>query len=71
MYPETYQVLEGVAHYLLQRGQNEESVDQVILVKATRGDKVIGPQNYGHVTINASERTLKMVNWVCRSFESL
>jgi glucose-6-phosphate isomerase len=41
------------------------------LVKATRGDKVIIPPNYGHVTINPSEKSLKMANWVCRSFEPL
>jgi len=70
-YPEVYEVLDGDAHYLLQRARNEESVDEVILVKATRGDKVIVPPNYGHVTVNPSERTLKMANWVCRSFVSL
>ncbi len=70
-YPEIYEVLDGDAHYLLQRAQNEEIVNDVILVKASRGDKVIVPPNYGHVTINPSERTLKMANWVCRSFESL
>jgi glucose-6-phosphate isomerase len=32
---------------------------------------VIVPPNYGHVTINPSEKTLKMANWVSRSFESL
>jgi glucose-6-phosphate isomerase, archaeal len=70
-YPEIYEVLEGDAHYLLQRAQNEDAVDDVILVKATRGDKVIVPPNYGHVTINPSKRTLKMANWVCRSFDSV
>ena len=70
-YPELYEVLEGEAHYLLQRTQNEGSVDNVILVKATRGDKVIVPPNHGHVTINPSDRVLKMANWVCRSFASL
>jgi len=70
-YPEVYEVLDGEAHYMLQRAQNEQSVDDVILVKATRGDKVIVPPNYGHVTINPSEKTLKMANWVSRSFESL
>jgi glucose-6-phosphate isomerase len=70
-YPEVYEVLDGEAHYLLQHAQNEHSVDEVILVKATHGDKVIIPPNYGHVTINPSEKTLKMANWVCRSFESL
>jgi glucose-6-phosphate isomerase len=70
-YPEVYEVLDGEAHYLLQRAKDEESVDDVLLVKATRGDKVIVPPNYGHVTINTSERTLKMANWVCRSFDSV
>jgi glucose-6-phosphate isomerase, archaeal len=70
-YPEVYEVLDGDAHYLLQHTHNEHSVDEVILVKATRGDKVIVPPNYGHVTINPSEKTLTMANWVCRSFESL
>jgi glucose-6-phosphate isomerase, archaeal len=70
-YPEVYEVLDGDAHYMLQRAQNEHRVDEVILVKATRGDKVIVPPNYGHVTINPSEKTLKMANWVSRSFESL
>ncbi len=70
-HPELYEVLEGDAHYLLQRPQNEESVDDVILVKATLGDKLIVPPNYGHVTINPSDRVLKMANWVCWSFESV
>ena len=69
-YPEVYEVLDGDAHYLLQSAKNEYSVDEVLLVKATKGDKVIIPPNYGHVTINPSEKTLKMANWVCRSFES-
>ncbi|MGZ4890664.1 MAG: glucose-6-phosphate isomerase family protein [Halobacteriota archaeon] len=69
-YPEVYEVLDGDAHYLLQRADNH-GVDEVLLVKATKGDKVIIPPNYGHVTINPSEKTLKMANWVCRSFESL
>src|SRR5665647_3126159 len=51
--------------------EHDVSVDEVIIVKTTRGDKVIVPPNYGHVTINPSEKTLKMANWVCRSFESL
>ena len=70
-YPEVYEVLDGDAHYLLQRAHNAHGVDEVILVNATRGDKVIIPPNYGHVTINPSEKTLTMANWVCRSFEAL
>lgn len=34
-YPELCEVLKGDAHNLLQRTQNNHSVDEVILVKAT------------------------------------
>ena len=70
-YPELYEVLDGEAHYLLQRRRDGDSVDDVLLVRAMQGDKVIVPPNYGHVTINPSEETLKMANWVCRWFEPL
>ena len=73
-YPEMYEVLEGEAHYLLQRREEErgtEKITDVIVVKAKEGDKVIIPPNYGHVTINPSEATLKMANWVARAFSSI
>lgn len=73
-YPEIYEVLEGEAHYLLQRREEEggtEKITDVVLVKAKEGDKVIIPPNYGHVTINPSETTLKMANWVASAFASI
>jgi glucose-6-phosphate isomerase len=74
-YPEMYEVLEGEAHYLLQKREEEErgieKITDVIVVKAKKGDKVIVPPNYGHVTINPSESTLKMANWVARTFSSI
>jgi len=73
-YPEMYEVLEGEAHYLLQRREEErgtEKITDVMVVKAKEGDKVIIPPNYGHVTINPSETTLKMANWVARAFSSI
>jgi glucose-6-phosphate isomerase len=72
--PEMYEVLEGQAHYLLQRREEERSTEKitdVIVVKAKEGDKVIIPPNYGHVTINPSKTTLKMANWVARTFSSI
>jgi len=68
-YPELYHVLEGEAHYLLQKNDGG-GVSDVVLVKASRGDNVIIPPGYGHVTINASGKELKMGNWVCRDFNS-
>ena len=73
-YPEIYEVLEGEAHYLLQCRDEEkgtEKITDVVVVKAKKGDKVIIPPNYGHVTINPSEATLKMANWVARAFSSI
>ena len=73
-YPELYEVLEGEAHYLLQRreqGRGTERITDVVVVKAKKGDKVVIPPNYGHVTINPSETTLKMANWVANAFSSI
>jgi glucose-6-phosphate isomerase len=71
-YPELYEVLDGEAHYLLQKPANGRSdcITDALIVRARKGDKVVVPPNYGHVTINASEKPLKMANWVCRLFTS-
>ncbi|MHC1569625.1 MAG: glucose-6-phosphate isomerase family protein [Candidatus Syntropharchaeales archaeon] len=69
-YPEVYEVLEGEAHYLLQRLENDQITD-VVVVEAEAGDKVIIPPGYGHITINASNKRLKMANWVARNFSSI
>lgn len=68
-YTEVYEVLEGTALYLLQKEENSKVTD-VLVVEASPGDKVIIPPNYGHVTINPSNKLLKMANWVHRGFDS-
>ncbi|WP_410508866.1 glucose-6-phosphate isomerase family protein [Methanosarcina hadiensis] len=72
-YPEIYQVLEGSATYLMQKAEpgDEDVVLDAAVIKAEKGDLVIVPPGYGHVTINASENTLEMANWVCRDFSSV
>ncbi len=69
-FSEIYEVLSGEAHYLLQKPEDNQIKD-VILIKAGVGDKVIIPPGYGHLTINASNKVLKMANWVARDFESI
>jgi len=69
-YTEVYEVLHGEAHYLLQEAENERIAD-VLLVEAEKGDKVVIPPNYGHVTINPSEKTLIMTNLVSSEFQSV
>ena len=66
-YPEIYEVLEGEAYYLLQSRQ----LDDVVLISASRGDIVIIPPGYGHISINPSpSSTLVMANIVSTAFES-
>lgn len=69
-FPEIYEVLGGEAKYLLQKPEGE-GIEDVILIKAREGDKVIIPPGYGHLTINASNKVLKMANWVADNFESI
>lgn len=69
-YPEIYEVLEGEAHYLLQK-KSEIGLEDVVLIEAQEGDKALISPNYGHITINPTEKTLKMANWVDRNFDSI
>lgn len=66
-YPEIYEILEGSALYLLQK----QDLSDVVVVNASAGDKVLIPPDYGHITINRSNNTLKMANFVARDFSSL
>lgn len=69
-YPEIYEVLHGTAWYLLQR-RSGDGVSDVVLVKATPGDKVLIPPGYGHITINPGPDVLVMSNLVEKDFRSL
>ncbi len=69
-FPEIYEVLSGEAQYLMQKPE-DDGIKDVILVKAGEKDKVIIPPGYGHLTINCSNKVLKMANWVARDFESI
>jgi len=62
-YGEVYMVLEGEGFYLFQKG-DENKIDDVCVVKAKKGENIIIPAGYGHVTINPSDKELKMANWV-------
>jgi glucose-6-phosphate isomerase len=68
-YPEVYEVLSGKAHYLLQKCEGGKITD-VVMIEAVAGDHAIIPPGYGHVTINPSNKELKMSNWVSRDFAS-
>ena len=71
-YPELYEVLHGVAHYLLQRvNQAQDLAEDVILVEARPGDRLLVPPGYGHITINPGREPLVMCNLVEATFRSV
>jgi glucose-6-phosphate isomerase len=65
-YPEIYEVLEGAAYYLLQK----KDLQDIILIRAEKGDLVLIPPGFGHVTINPTGDTLTMANLVSSAFAS-
>ncbi len=66
---EIYIVLEGEAIYLMQKYEKEE-VKDVYAVRAKKGEVVVIPPYYDHVTINPSGKTLKMANWLSEKCKS-
>jgi len=68
-YPEVYQVLSGEAIFLLQKTNRDKSVD-VKLIRSGKGDVLLIPPNFAHVTINPSKETLILSNLVAEDFES-
>ena len=69
-YGELYTVLEGEAIYLLQKLKSgtENEIEDCYFVRAKKGDVVIFPSFYGHLTINPSEKQdLKMANWLAEA----
>lgn len=69
-YPEVYHVLHGDAKFILQKRNSDESVD-VIIVSASKGDCILFPPGYGHVSANASDHApLVLANVVSDNFKS-
>ena len=66
---ELYIVLEGEAIFLMQK-EKHKKIEDVYYVKAKKGDHVIIPPQYGHITINPSSKELKMANWVSKDCKS-
>lgn len=60
-------MIDGIAHFLLQK----RTLDDIVLVEAEKGDIVLIPSGYGHVTINPSQdKTLVLANLVSTAFVS-
>lgn len=63
-YPEIYEVLYGKVFWLFQSASEDlERLKEVYIISAERGEKVVVPQGFGHVSINPTEDVLVMANW--------
>ena len=67
---EIYVVLKGEAIFLLQKMKNGE-VEDAMAIKAKKGDFVLDPAGYYIVSINPSEKILKLGNWVPEKNENV
>ena len=68
-WPEAYEVLEGQAHFLLQK-VSQLGVQDAVLLSAKKGECFLIPPGYGHATINPGKRELVLANLVSDSFEA-
>ncbi len=76
-YGEVYMVLDGEGIYFAQKsssakasdgqGGDENNIEDVFAVYAKKGDVIVIPAGYGHVTINPSHQVLKTANWVAEN----
>ncbi|MEA3344335.1 MAG: glucose-6-phosphate isomerase family protein [Patescibacteria group bacterium] len=64
-FQEVYIVLEGQAIFLMQKYENNK-IEDVYAIKSKKGDVVIIPSFYDHITINPLKKNLKIGNWVCK-----
>lgn len=69
-YGEIYRVLKGEGVFLAQKEKNGKVVD-VYYIKAKKGDYVIIPPQYAHITINPSLRKeIKTTEWYSKEGKS-
>ena len=66
---EVYEVLSGTAHFLLQKAVGG-GIGDALLLTAKKGDCLLIPPGYGHVTINTGKEDLLLANLVSDGFEA-
>ena len=64
-FQELIQVLEGKAFYFAQKGKGR-NIKECYVIEAKKGDFVVIPLGYHHLTINPSKKELKMANWISK-----
>lgn len=71
-FPELYEVVEGRAFCMLQKASPKDCtiIEDVIVVQAISGQKIVIPPGYGHILINPGPGCLVTSNWVSSLFAS-
>ncbi|MDP2905570.1 MAG: glucose-6-phosphate isomerase family protein [Candidatus Omnitrophota bacterium] len=71
-YGELYEVLYGHCFCMLQKPKpnDHQVIDEVILVEAAAGEKIVIPPGFGHILINLGPEYLVTSNWVSSLFSS-
>jgi len=69
---ELYEVLAGEALCLLQKPSPADYhlIEDVILIRASAGEKIVIPPGYGHILVNPGPGCLVTSNWVSSRFSS-
>ncbi len=67
-YQELYTVLKGKAIFLMQKTKRGrmDIIEDIVAIKANKGDSVIFPAKYAAITINPGKKELKVANWVSK-----
>lgn len=70
-YGEVYTVLEGQAIYLIQK-YKKNKIEDVYAIRAGKGESIIVPSYYSHITINPSQKKeLIEANWLCEKCKNI
>jgi glucose-6-phosphate isomerase, archaeal len=70
-YPELYEVLHGEGLFLIQKMDRDfKNLINILAIRASTGQKVIYPPNYGHVIVNIGSDVLITANWVSDQFHN-
>jgi len=71
-YPEVYQVLHGKAHFLMQKGGHiSGEVEDFVVADFDKGDILLIPPHYAHVTVNPGSEPLVIANWIAKDCSSV
>ncbi|OGJ17643.1 hypothetical protein A3K73_03595 [Candidatus Pacearchaeota archaeon RBG_13_36_9] len=62
-FPEIYETINGRGGYLLFKAHDDE-VEDVMFVISEKGDHVVFPPGYKHISVNIGETPLVMTDWV-------